>query len=378
MKLERNLLKYSSVTGPKQGRLPFLDWMRGVAAVIMLQGHTFHSFATQQARQQGPYNLSQFFGGLGPAIFLFLTGITFGFILHRGEKKGLSHFGRWKAALWRARYLFLLAFLFRFQMWAFALGSSPWTDLLKVDVLNCMGLTLLVLSPLALLSVEQRVSWGAIAGLAFAAASPIVSAVNWAWLPKPVSDYFVPSLDHFAFFPWAAFIAFGVSAGSILRMVKADDLNRLMQWSALAGFGLLLGGQYFTNIPYSIYPSSDFWLNSPGLVVIKTGLLLLVCSFAYLWSKYVIRERWSWIAQLGSTSLLVYWVHIEIVYGSWFGGWKERLGSAECAIYSVLLILAMIGLSVLRTRLKGVRLPLPEWTPSFASSALSPRRVSGD
>ena len=48
------LLITNRVTGAKQGRLPFLDWMRGVAAVIMLQGHTFHSFATQQARTEGP------------------------------------------------------------------------------------------------------------------------------------------------------------------------------------------------------------------------------------------------------------------------------------------------------------------------------------
>src|SRR5450759_853942 len=119
------------MTGTKQGRLPFLDFMRGVAAVIMLQGHTFHSFATPQARTDGPYNLSQFFGGEGPAIFLFLTGITFSFILHSGEQKGLSGWSKWTGALRRARYLFLLAFLFRLQMWAFSLGQSPWTDLLK-------------------------------------------------------------------------------------------------------------------------------------------------------------------------------------------------------------------------------------------------------
>jgi uncharacterized membrane protein len=363
------------MTGPKPGRLPFLDWMRGVAAVIMLQGHTFHSFATPQARNEGPYNLSQFFGGIGPAIFLLLTGVTYAFIMAGGERKGLSTWTKWTGALRRARYLFILAFLFRFQMWAFAFGQSSWTDLLKVDVLNCMGLTMLLLSPLALLTLSQRALWSAAAGVAIAAVSPVVSMIDWAWLPQPVSDYFVPNLLHFAIFPWAAFIAFGISFGSLLKMAKANDMNRLMQWTALAGFGVLLAAQYSLNFPYSIYPKSDFWLNSPALVFCKLGVLLLFAALAYLWVHYVVGERWSWVIQLGTTSLLVYWVHIEIVYGRWFGFWKDQFNAAECVAYSAFLILAMIALSVLRTRLKKV--PMPEWL-TWRYPVLNQQRVSGD
>ncbi len=363
------------MTGPKQGRLPFLDWMRGVAAVIMLQGHTFHSFATSQARNEGPYNLSQFFGGIGHAILLFLTGITYSFIMASGERKALSPWQKWTGALRRARYLFILAFLFRFQMWAFAFGQSPWTDLLKVDVLNCMGLTMLLLSPLALLALERRAVWCAGIGTAIAALAPVVSMVDWTWLPTPVSDYFVPNLNHFAIFPWAAFIAFGISFGSLLKMAKEADMNRLMQWSAIAGFGMLLAAQYFSNFPYSIYPKSDFWLNSPGLVFCKLGIVLVFASLAYLWVRHVVADRWSWVMQLGTTSLLVYWVHIEIVYGRWFGFWKEQFGAAECVVYSAFLILAMLGLSVARTRLKKVQ--MPEWL-TWRYPELDQQRVSGD
>ncbi len=362
------------MTGAKQGRLPFLDWMRGVAAVIMLQGHTFHSFATPQVRTGGPYNLSQFFGGEGPAIFLFLTGITFAFILHGGEQKELSGWRKWTGALRRARYLFVLAFLFRFQMWAFSLGQSPWTDLLKVDVLNCMGLTMLLLTPLAFGTLRRRAVWSAGIGVAIAGLSPVVSMMSWTWLPPAVSDYFVPNLNHFAIFPWGSFIAFGISAGCLLRMAKADDMNRLMQWSALAGFGMFLSAQYFSNLSYSMYATSDFWLNSPALVFSKLGVLLVFAAAAYLWVHYVVGDQWSWVRQLGTTSLLVYWVHIEIVYGTWFGFWKDRMNAAECVICSVLLILAMIGLSIARTRLKKVR--LPQWAPGYA--VLNQQRASGD
>jgi uncharacterized membrane protein len=354
--------------------MPFLDWMRGVAALIMLQGHTFHSFTRSDLRTAGPYVISQFFGGLGPAVFLFLTGITLAFIMERGERQTLPMRDRFFAALKRARYILILAGLFRLQLWAFGLPYTSWTDLFKVDALNCMALALFVLSPLALLSTQQRIRWGAITGIAITALAPIVTVTDWTWLPEGARMYFVPSLSYFSFFPWGAFIAFGVSAGSLLRIITVEQVNRVMQWSALIGFGLILSAEYASSLPYSLYAKSDFWLDSPALIAIKLGVLLVMTAFAYLWTEYVIQDRWSWIKQLGTTSLLVYWVHIEIVYGRWFGGWKERLDNYQVVSFSVCLIALMVCLSVLRT--KWPDLKVGSWIPS--GGTLTPGRVSGD
>src|SRR5579863_1159901 len=78
------------------GRLTFLDWSRGLAVVIMLQGHVFHSFNRTDLRTDGPFMLSQFFGGIGPAIFLVLTGITLAFLMDRREQQGFDALARWK------------------------------------------------------------------------------------------------------------------------------------------------------------------------------------------------------------------------------------------------------------------------------------------
>lgn len=107
------------------GRLTFLDWTRGVAVTIMLQGHVFHSFTRNDLRNDGPYAISQFFGGIGPAVFLVLTGITLAFIMDRSQRKELPVGQRWLVALRRSGYLFLLAFLFRLQLWTFAFGQVP-------------------------------------------------------------------------------------------------------------------------------------------------------------------------------------------------------------------------------------------------------------
>src|ERR1035441_4380152 len=119
-------------------RLEYLDWLRGLGAVIMLQGHVFHSFLKPELRAGGAYLMSQFVGGMPPAIFLFLTGVTLAFLMDSTERKGLAPRERVSTAFRRSGYLFLLAFAFRLQLWIFALPTGQWTDLLRVDILNCM------------------------------------------------------------------------------------------------------------------------------------------------------------------------------------------------------------------------------------------------
>ena len=37
-----------------------------------------------------------------------------------------------------------------------------------------------------------------------------------------------------------------------------------MQWTALFGLILIVTAQYFSNLPFSIYAKSEFWVDSPG------------------------------------------------------------------------------------------------------------------
>jgi uncharacterized membrane protein len=362
-----------SETSSSAGRLKFLDWTRGLAVATILQGHVFHSFTRTSQRNDGPYVMSQFFGGVAPAVFLVLTGITLAFLMDKKERLGLPTGARWMAALRRSGYLFSLAFLFRLQLWLFASGQNPWTDLLKVDVLNCMGLAIAIMSVMAFFTTAERVRFCAVLGLVIAAASPVISSMNWTWMPQYLANYFVPNLNYFAFFPWAAFIAFGMSIGSLLRLLKHADLNRTMQWACLLGLTLVLGGNYLASLPYSVYPKADFWLDSPLLILMKLGAVLVILSLAFVWNEYGIKG-WSWIRQLGTTSLLVYWVHIELVYGRWFAPWKENTSTPGVVMAAISLVLAMLALSVLRTRWGKI-----EWS-AFVSPfrVTAPRRGFGD
>jgi uncharacterized membrane protein len=338
-------------------RLQYLDWVRGLGAVIMLQGHVFDSFLKGDLRDSGPYVLSQFAGGMPPAIFLFLTGVTLSFLMDSTERKGLSPGQRVFTAFRRSGYLFFLAFAFRLQLWLFS-RPAPWTDLFKVDILNCMGLSIAVMSVMAMFRTVERVRLCAILGLAIAFAAPVISQMDWSALPPFVRAYIVPDYRYFSFFPWAAYLAFGMSVGSLIRVLQQEYVDRAMQWGAIVGGALILACQFFGNQPYSIYTKAEFWLNSPAQVLTKQGVILLVLSLAFVWTRYGARDGWSWVRQLGTTSLLVYWVHIELVYGRSLWFFKNSLNVGQTAMAAACLIVIMLALSAIKTNRDRLKMAL--------------------
>jgi uncharacterized membrane protein len=357
---------------PASQRLLYLDWVRGLAALVMLQGHVFQSFLRSDLREGGPYLMSQFAGGMPPAVFLFLLGVTFAFLMDSQERKGVAAGARWGAAILRSGYLFAAAFAFRLQLWLFSLDKSPWTDLFRVDILNCMGLALLVLSVMAVFRSEERIRLCAILGVAIAAASPLVSGLDWSGAPAIVRNYLIPDHTFFGFFPWAAFVAFGMSAGSILRLLRPEEVASVMQWFGWGGLTLAFAAYTISNMSLSIYSNSDFWLNSPALILIKLGAILIFIAFAWLWNFRTSARDWSWVRQFGLTSLLVYWVHVELIYGRWLGVLKEQLTVGQTILAAVATILLMLGCSLLRTNRAQIRNFFSSPNAAFA------RRVSGD
>jgi hypothetical protein len=330
--------------------------MRGLAVLIMIQCHTFNSLVRMDLRDGGPYVLSQFVGGMAAPLFLFMAGMTFGFQMDSLERREFLPVRRWAVSLRRAAYILGIAFLFRLSNWVASLPHADWHEITKVDILNCMGVAMIACSALAVFDWRDRVRFGAGTALAIALAAPLVASLPWDAAPTLLRDYLVPSgRGHFAFFPCASYVGFGLAAGTLVKRSAEERFDRLVQWGVLLGFGLVFGSQYFANLPYSIYPQSNFWTNSPALILIRLGVMLLILAGAYIWTSFTVAPRWSWIQVLGKNSLMVYWVHVMLVYGDIAKPWKRMLGVTGTWLAIVLVTALMLGLSVAWLRWKAYR-----------------------
>ena len=323
----------------------------------MIQCHTFNCFARPQARQDGAYTLSQFVGGMAAVLFLFLAGITYAFQMHSLEQRGVRAAQRLTALLRRAGYVFGVGMLFRISNWVFSPSRSAWRSIFKVDILNCMGAAMGLVAVITLWRGAARARAAAVAAGLVAAAAPIVSGIDWSGVPWLLRDYLQPNPRLFPLFPWAAYLAAGVAAGTTIRRTAPEQFERVMQWAILGGLGLVLAGEYLANNPYSLYERSRFWVDSPTLVVIRTGVCLLALAAGWLCTRWAAGRGWKWMQTLGKQSLLVYWVHVMLVYGWLFEPWKKALSIPQTAAAAAAVIAAMVALAGWRTGRQRVTPP---------------------
>jgi uncharacterized membrane protein len=355
--------------------------MRGLAVVIMIQCHAFNSFARMDVRQDGTYVLSQFVGGMAAPLFLFMAGMTFGFQMESLERREANPWRRYLVSMKRAGYIMTIAFAFRLSNWIASLPRPDWQEIFKVDILNSMALGMAAFAAIAALGAQDRIRWALAGALVAASLAPVVGNLDWTGVPQIVQDYLAPgeTRGRFPFFPYASYIGFGLAAGAIVRRTAADGMDRLMQWCAIGGFALIFSAQYFANIPSSIYPAVDFWRNSPSLIFIRVGIALAMLASAYLWTTYLAAPRWSWMQALGKTSLLVYWVHIMLVYGNIMKRVKRTLPIPETVLAVCIVIALMVALAAARlawkergkrkTTTKGA----PRYEPGTPAGTLAPR-----
>jgi predicted acyltransferase len=330
-------------------RFPFLDWMRGLALVIMIQVHVFNSFARTDVRNGGVYSLAVFAGGMAGPLFLFMAGMTFAFQMDRLEHKEPRAGLRWLACLRRAGYIFAIAYLIRLTDWVGSWGHTGWSEILRVDILNSMGLAMAAFSLAAFATDGRRIRWVLAAAVFIAAVSPLVANWNWEHVPDVVRQYLQAGYGrgHFPFFPCASYLGFGMTAGAAVRLTEAARMDRLMHWAALIGGGSILAGQYVSNLPYAVYPKSNFWTDSPTLIAIRVGVSLVMLAGCYTWTAYCAGSEWSWMQCLGRNSLMVYWVHLILVYGPLTAALQKALSIPATVLATLAVIAAMVAMSAL-------------------------------
>ncbi|MGE0447047.1 MAG: heparan-alpha-glucosaminide N-acetyltransferase domain-containing protein, partial [Vicinamibacterales bacterium] len=122
-------------------RRGYLDWLRGIAVLIMIEAHTLDSWMRLEDRTHPWYGDLMVIAGFGAPAFLFLAGIALALAAGSRQRKGKPDEEVAALARWRGWQIFGLAFLFRFQSWLISGGGL--NSLLKVDILNVRGLAML-------------------------------------------------------------------------------------------------------------------------------------------------------------------------------------------------------------------------------------------
>jgi uncharacterized membrane protein len=383
-------------------RLAYIDWIRGLACVLMIQAHCYDSWLNPEARKTVLYRWSQELSTLAAPIFLFLCGVSFALVTEGLRQKNKPQAEIFRTALLRGGEILGLGFLLRVQEFVLGYPKSPWTDLLKVDVLNILGVSIIFMALFWRLmsmggspgvdtaSVSQQAnkpvrlwrSWLIGVSLLIAAIVAIATPPLWTthrpnFLPWMLESYIngvhnfgSPTPWIFSIFPWCGFAFVGLAFGLFLFSDFAKR-KEVLALSAVGAIGALacalsLWWDYSSVRIYAVY---DYWHSSPNFFLMRCGILLLLTLVIFVWC------RWGWVTegfspfiQFGKTSLLVYWVHIEFVYGrlSILPKFRSTIPLATAGM--AVIFAAMLGISIWRTNVKKRSATNPKTATATAQS----------
>jgi uncharacterized membrane protein len=339
--------------------------------LIMIQAHTVDSWTLPVERTRTAYAWAVIVGGMGAPLFLFLAGVSVAFAAAGRSATLGGDAAASRTVRRRGWQIFLYAFLFRLQSLVLSPGS-PAIGLLKVDILNVMGPSI----------VGAAALWGWARGLrgrvvllgavtiAIAMLTPLVRATPLlSSLPDPVEWYFrpMPGRTNFTMFPWSGFVTAGAVVGLFLYGARDPRRERRVIGGLAAAGVLIAAAGYGASYLPPIYARTNFWTSSPTFFFLRTGILLMGIPLAWAWEQRPwAAGRWRPLVLLGVESLFVYWIHVEMVYGVLTSPLHRQLRLpwvfAGFALFSLLMLLAVVLKQRAQARWRARRVTPPAIT----------------
>jgi uncharacterized membrane protein len=329
----------------------------------MIEAHTVDAWTVTDAivREDPRFKILQFIAGWAAPMFLFLAGVSVSLAAAAHMRKGKSA----AEASWlvqkRGWQIVLMAYLFR--LCSFLLSpTATLASMLKVDILNVMGVSM----------VMAAWCWGRGKTLRSSAAWLLVPAAlcvilaqyssGWAWplmLGERLQGYvrLIGTNSNFAVLPWGGFVFSGAWLGRVFAEPRDASKDRVLHMRiAIAGM-VIFAGAYAGSFVPALTPSS-FWTNSSSWFLIRIGVILMLVYLAWLWMQRKTADRWSPMLVFGKTSLFVYWVHVEFVYGFPTYPLRHELSMGGVLVAYAVFTLLMLGAAMLwQRRTKGPLVP---------------------
>lgn len=340
--------------------------MRGFAVIVMVMGHSIDSVLSQSARTTDLFRLYDAARGFTAPLFLFIAGFAFAVVTLRKWDAFVACGVPARRRLTKMVMLLGLGYALHFPF--FSLNKllhntrpAEYAMMFQVDVLHCLAVSLIMLQLFVVLARTPR----RFIGLTTGAAAVIVLASPLVWLhdlSSAVTPFFAPYFNQqvpsiFPVFPFAAYLFAGSVVGMLyMRAREAKTEHLLLRTMCRIGIAVSIVGLVLELQPLAIYPPHDFWKTSPSFFLIRIGIIAVITSafFSVRHLPPLVAEN---LVILGQGSLVVYAVHLVLVYGSAANNGfmqiiGQRLNPLEALVTAVGVLMVMITLVHARNTLR--------------------------
>ncbi len=344
-------------------RFQFIDFLRGCAVIAMLEAHTFNPTLRPDIISSDLFQVLRYLNGLIAPTFLFTSGMVFAVSTHRRIGEYTSFGGALAHRFGRLLLILFFGYLlhiprFEYYHLRYVAGQEAWRVFFQADVLQCIAVSLLILQILLLLLRDEKRLYAIVAPLTLLilVLTPVVWSIDfWTIFPPSIAAY-MNGLHYslFPLFPWTGFMYAGALSGYLYINARDQKGNagqdRMIKRIALVGGGLILVSFPLEVLEPLVYPVYDYWKTGPSFVFLRIGIVAILLLSAYMLEKQGMVNRFSVITLFGRRSLLIYVVHLMVLYGKYgsfvFVDWVGRSFSFVQAVPAALaLILLMYALA---------------------------------
>jgi uncharacterized membrane protein len=351
-------------------RIVFLDLLRALAVMMMVEGHTIDVLLLNDYRSYDypGFKFYQLARGMTAPIFLLTAGTVFVYLL-RSTALPFRDNPRVAKGVKRALLLFALGYLLRFPspsvIGVFSAPAEQWRAFWIVDALQSIGMGILLLLFGTFLSEKLKLNdmmvFGC-GGLFFFTCAPFCEQIVWnERLPALIAAYFHGgSGSLFPLFPWACYVMFGGMLGAYLaRDGRQSEPFRLSSKLIVVGMALLALYYYVGRLKAAGYGSVHFWASNPDLALLRLGSVLLLIVPIVLLSARV-RAVPPTLLTVGRRTLPIYLLHLLILYGSPWNPGLNRLCDRCLPLWpslaaALLMQIVMVGFAVAYSKAGGAK-----------------------
>jgi uncharacterized membrane protein len=348
------------------GRFAWIDWYRGLACILMFQTHAYDAWTREPYRQGAYWDMARMqLGGFPARMFLMLAGVSLMLRYAGDARRGLTEWQARRGAMLRGLEVLGYGLAFRLGEWLLSGASrKDIPELFKVDILNCIGLSLVISAlffGLAHVRTSRPPILAAITTLAVVFLTPVIQRWPWpSWLPAPLAAYLWDGTP-LGTFPQLPFVAYTLSGGFVaslwLQAVARGRLAQILAWTTTIGLLLAVAVQWGNSRGYALFfPTPTVTIPAyPSSYGYRIGMCLLFAGVSYAWTSFRGGGGFSPLRTLGQASLLVYIVHVEMVYGRLTWSLHHRLHPVLVTVLIVVLTGLMVGLAWVRVEIIGKR-----------------------
>lgn len=313
----------------KSKRFLFIDLFRGFAVVKMIEGHVVRALISPKILFFTSSPLITFIDGLTGPAFLFISGVSFSIVLKRHKEDFLQLNKKFFSRLQRILFIIFVGYWLHLPFLSFrktiSAGGIALREFLKIDILQCIGVSLLILQFLFIVvRKESLFNWLVFSGgIAILFSTPFVLKFDFPFLPLGIESYFKQYpiskeyLSPYPLFHWSVYVFLGYLVVSIFFSLNEKNKGgQFILTLMLLGIVLIFTGAKSGNLFARIYGSHfNFWYGSPNIFFMRVGALFIIFSFLYFYEKLFIPIS-GFINTFGVESLHAYWLHLVILFGS--------------------------------------------------------------